>query len=1205
MELWRVKAMPLNFQALFEATPTPYLILKPDGNFTIVAVNDAYLRATLTQREAIIGKGIFEVFPDNPNDPNASGEKNLRDSLNRVVQSGLADIMPIQQYDILHPQAEGGRFEIRYWSPTNIPILNDDKTLELIIHRVEDVTAFMLLTQKGAAQQAEICQHMKDIEQTQFALRESNERLKQLEKEQRQRAESLAEIDRAKTVFFSNISHEFRTPLTLMLGPLEETLTDKTQPLASYQLEKIEIIYRNTLRLLKLVNSLLDFSRLEAKRMNVNYQPTNLSSLTKELVSMFQSAIERAGLKFEIDIKPLDEVVYIDQDMWEKILSNLLSNALKYTFSGSICVILEKQDETVQLKIIDTGVGIPEKELSHVFERFYRVEGIYGRSHEGTGIGLALTQELVELHGGSIQVTSNLQKGSTFTVTLPLDRKAHLSEIQDEATRVPVAQKENMSNPFVKEALSWLSVEPDLTIEKSESESSKNMQREIILVVDDNLDMRIHLHRLLSPYWEVYLATDGKAALKLALEKQPKLILSDVMMPKMDGFQLINALRGNIKTKSIPIILLSARAMEEARVEGLEQGADDYLVKPFSAKELIARIRTHLNLSYLREELENKVIARTRELQQKLIELEEKDIALLKSEKDYRTLADISPIGITRYDSKGTLIFANKRYFEITKLTEEELSGNVWIEKTVHPDDRADLLSAWHSILTGKTKHFKKEFRFLNADESITWVIYEIVAEKNESGEIMSYVSTTTDITEIKQLEANRLRAMQQTEEEQRQRAQEAEEHCKFQEQFTDTMCHEVRNPLNGILGNIDLLESNDAALKMLIKTTAEVETISNSLYEKFLEYLERNRKSLEAIETCAKYQKVITDDILILSKLEAGKVELKKVAFDPKKIIKDILIMLQSEIERKKIHLYKKIINGDIIVNGDPERLKQILLNLLTNAIKFTPQNGEITIILKKPVVEENQTILYFAVEDTGIGMTEEEQSRIFKRFLQANQTTYQEYGGSGLGLAISRKLIELMGGKITVESRSGEGTKFTFSIQCLHYSLQKAPDPSLSIFPIPKRKKKAKIPQTIIPTRRNILIVEDNVINQTVLSKMLAQAGHSCEIANNGAESLAILEKRAFDLIFMDIEMPVMNGYEATSKIRQIEEEQKKSPIPIIFLSGYAREDQKEKAKAAGMTDYLTKPYDKIILLEKIDFYTQQEAEDDTVRAVHSAQF
>ncbi len=427
--------------------------------------------------------------------------------------------------------------------------------------------------------------------------------------EERKRAEALAELDRAKTTFFSNVSHEFRTPLTLMLGPLEEFLSRADAlGLTADDREQLTLTHRNALRLLKLVNSLLDFSRIEAGRMKAQFHPTDLPQLTAELASVFRSTIESAGLTLTIDTPALEAPVYVDRGMWEKIVFNLLSNAFKFTFKGGISVRLWKRDGQVRLSVRDTGTGIPEAELPRLFERFHRVEATHGRTHEGTGIGLALTQELVKLHGGSISVRSQWGAGSEFEVELPLGR-AHLpADRVVEETPAPFSGQ--VGSLFLEEAARWLPEAPAPGPARgSEVHDEPSTRRARILLADDNADMRAYVKSLLSETWEVETVADGAEALRAARANPPDLLLSDVMMPGLDGIALSKALRADPITRTLPILLLSARAGEESRIEGLDAGADDYLTKPFSARELLARVSAHLATSRLRRETQEQLTA--------------------------------------------------------------------------------------------------------------------------------------------------------------------------------------------------------------------------------------------------------------------------------------------------------------------------------------------------------------------------------------------------------------------------------------------------------------------------------------------------------------------------------------------------------------------------------------------------------------------
>ncbi len=423
--------------------------------------------------------------------------------------------------------------------------------------------------------------------------------------DEKRRADTLAELDRAKTVFFSNISHEFRTPITLMLGPVQELLAkvdgdDSSLPGAQ---ELLAIVHRNGLRLQKMVNALLDFSRLEAGRIQANFEPTDLSRLTCDLASGFRSTIEKGGLKFVVQCDPLPEPVYIDRDMWEKIVLNLISNAFKFSFEGTIEVRLRVEGELAVLTVSDTGVGVAEQELPRLFERFHRIEGSKARTHEGSGIGLALVQELVRLHHGEIAATSELGKGTTFSIAIPFGTN-HLpaGSVRSAESAKAVAyptRSSNQSSIFADEMSEWLPEDPGSMAAAKRTGLAARDSEVRILIADDNSDMREYIARLLGARWTVETVSDGLSALEAIRKRQPTLVVTDVMMPRMDGFELLREIRKDPVTRRIPVVMLSARAGEESRVEGLEAGADDYIVKPFTARELVARIAARLDLHRL------------------------------------------------------------------------------------------------------------------------------------------------------------------------------------------------------------------------------------------------------------------------------------------------------------------------------------------------------------------------------------------------------------------------------------------------------------------------------------------------------------------------------------------------------------------------------------------------------------------------------
>ena len=595
----------VDFKRLFEASPDVLLVLLPDApHYTMVAATEARRLATPPQREQIIGRGLFELFPDNPDDPAATGTSNLRASLQRVLETKLPDTMAVQKYDIRGPD---GSFQAKYWSPRNLPVLSETGEILYILHRVEDVTELVRASEAGEELRGRTREMEREVIKRSRELAEANREL-------RDANAKLGELDADKTAFFSNVSHEFRTPLTLLLGPVEDVLAEPELP--ATQRKRLEMVHHNALRLLKLVNALLDFSRLEAGRMQASFAPTDISKRTRELAAAFHSAAEKAGLRLIINCARLSIPAYVDQEMWEKIVLNLISNAFKFTFKGEIAVRVQEDDTHFRLEVRDTGTGIPKDQLPYLFERFHRVQGARARSHEGTGIGLSLVLELTELHGGTVSVESALWRGSTFTVSIPKGT-AHLPA----GSVVPVSKAAAHSAnavTFAEEARRWLLEEPApgaVRAPDQATDASSGSHKARILLVDDNADLRDYMTQLLEPHYQVEQAVDGEEALARASLEPPDLVLSDVMMPRLDGFGLLRELRSNARTRSVPVILLSARAGEEASIEGLDAGADDYLVKPFSARELLARVRTHLGLALTRRQWMQELEQVNRELE--------------------------------------------------------------------------------------------------------------------------------------------------------------------------------------------------------------------------------------------------------------------------------------------------------------------------------------------------------------------------------------------------------------------------------------------------------------------------------------------------------------------------------------------------------------------------------------------------------------
>jgi len=586
--------------------------------------------------------------------------------------------------------------------------------------------------------------------------------------QERRRAEALAEIDRTKTAFFSNVSHEFRTPLALMLGPLEEVLAEAREQLAPERHEQLVTIRRNAFRLLKLVNTLLDFSRIEAGRVQAAYEPTDLSRVTTEVASVFRSAMENAGLRFSVECQSLAEPVYVDRDMWEKVVSNLLSNAFKFTFEGSVTVTLKPVEAAAELRVRDTGVGIPEDQRTRVFERFHRIEGTHARTYEGTGIGLALIQELIKLHGGNVRVESMVGEGSTFIVTVPLGT-AHLPPERIHGPR-PIGSTGITASAYAEEAQRWLpdaGNEADVSVLRDFGSHAPSpapeaaATRDVIVVADDNADMRQYLKHLLGGRYEVVAVADGGQALEATRRLRPALVLVDVMMPQLDGFGLLRAIRDDPALASLPIILLSARAGEESRVEGLHAGADDYLVKPFTARELLARVEVHLKMANLRRETAEREerLRMEAELERQRLRSSEQLLAetsrlyreLQEREAKIRRLVDADVVGVCLWDLDGRLLEANDAFLGMLQYRREDLSsgGLRWTDLTPPEWRERDERAMTELRATATAQPYEKEYLRKDGSRVPALIGGALFQEGGNEG-----VAFVLDLTEQKRAEA-------------------------------------------------------------------------------------------------------------------------------------------------------------------------------------------------------------------------------------------------------------------------------------------------------------------------------------------------------------------------------------------------------------------------------------------------------------------
>ena len=935
---------------------------------------------------------------------------------------------------------------------------------------------------------------------------------------ERRRAEALAALDEAKTAFFSNVSHEFRTPLTLMLGPIEESLQDVEQPLSPRQRGRQELVQRNSLRLLKLVNSLLDFSRIEAGRAQARYQSTDLAAFTVDLSSFFRSLMEQAGLTLTVDCPPLAEQVYVDREMYEKIVLNLLSNAFKFTFEGGIRVSLSAHEQSARLTVADSGTGIPEGELPHLFERFHRVQGARGRSYEGSGIGLALVQELVKLHGGTVTVNSRLGQGSVFTVSLPLGA-AHLPPERVEASST-LASTRLGPTPFIDEAAQWLTAKSYPPDARSTDVSPIPMVGRILLC-DDNADMRQYVRQLLlAQGWEVDGVADGEAALRSVKAHMPDLVLADVMMPKLDGFGVVRALRQNAETLSLPVILLSALAGEEARVEGLDAGADDYLVKPFAARELVARVRAHLHTARTRQEA-----ARVAEAARATAEAERLRMlgllgqvpAIVNFLRGPELIWEVvHPVAIESLGAKGLL---GKPLREAAP----EYAAASFVEK-VERVYRTGETCAGDEVLI--------EIRdpLSNTTRDSFWN-FTYLAIRNAAGAIEGVMTFDIEVTDqvLARRKSDALAAELKLEAERK-------------DEFLAMLSHELRNPLAAVSMGFSMLERSvdDPAATARHRGTTQ-----------------RQLGNLERL----------VDDLLDVSRITRGHVELNKQALDFAALVNNALTAARSAMDARGHELSVTIASGDYRMEGDQMRLEQAVVNLLINATKYTEPGGNISVTLERHTAEGAAQVV-LSVRDSGRGIPAEMLDRVFDVFVQVSPTLDRSSGGLGLGLTLVKRLVEMHGGLVVARSEGpGKGSEFLVRLP-LAANLR------------PPEANGA--PHAALPVARSdlrILIVEDADDFRDILQEILEDLGHEVSVAKNGIEGVArILELRP-DVTLVDLGLPGIDGYELARRVRAAPNG---GDLYLVALTGYGATGDRTKAQSAGFDRHLTKPISSDELLE-----------------------
>ena len=791
--------------------------------------------------------------------------------------------------------------------------------------------------------------------------------------------ERVQQLDQLKTNFFANISHELRTPVTLIVGPVDHLLA---QPALDAEARgDLLMIRRNAVLLQKHVNDLLDVSRIEAGKMRVNYRSTDLAQLVRLVGSYFSSS----------SVRPLDLTIEgpetlpaeLDPGKIERVLLNLVSNAYKFTPDGGVVkVTLTQELSEVEIVVEDNGPGVPPELRESIFERFNQGLTPTSRGGAGTGLGLSIVREFVELHLGTVRVRDGAGEGAAFVVRLPLRAPAGAEVLPAEEAPLGALQAS---------ALPRLMLPPFQTGEVLRATPQEPGGLPHVVLAEDNPDMSEHIRRTLAGEFRLTITRDGAAALAAAEAQAPDLILSDLMMPGMNGEALLLAVRAHPRLAGVPVILLTARADEEVRLHLLRSGAQDFLLKPFAAEELRARVRNLVTTKQVRDTLQ---------------------LALSTQEHDLARLAQ----------------------------------------------------------------------------------------------ELMQ-----------------RARDLEQARD-----VAEAANHAK--DRFLAVLSHELRTPLT-------------PALALAIDLDQQVETDPQEV-----------RRGLGIIRRNIELEARLIDDLLDITRVARGKLELQLSEVDAHRSIRDAVEMCQAEFERKGCILNVSLTAARSHVQADASRLLQIFWNLLLNAVKFTPSTGRVSVRSSNPAAGA----LLIEVADSGVGISPDAMPRIFEAFEQGERQITREFGGLGLGLAVVKGLVDAHGGTIRARSEGvGKGSAFELELAAVD-----APDvPAAS---------PAKAAHDSAPSHSlHILLVEDHEDTRHAMSKLLTRWGHTVEAAGTVREALAQADAAHFNLLVSDLGLPDAHGAELMEELRR-----RGHGMPGIAVSGFGMEADVQRSRAAGFQQHLTKP-------------------------------
>lgn len=922
--------------------------------------------------------------------------------------------------------------------------------------------------------------------------------------------EKTVELDNLRTTFFTNVSHELRTPLALILGPVANRLS--ATALGDPGRGDLEIIDRNARLLYRHVTDLLDLAKLDAGKLVPRYAKLDLARLVSFAASCFESMAREKGLDFHVEL-PESLSCQADDEKLRRILLNLLSNAFKFTPTGGhVLLSLEEDAGMARIVVADDGPGVPEAMRQAVFERFRQVDDGANRRHGGTGLGLAIAKEFAVMHGGDIALSPAKHGGAMFTVSLPLAAPDG-TVVHEGPEGVDMGFGELDTKAYTEGSPAPL----HLTQVRADAP--------LVLVVEDNPDLNAFLARLLGQYYRVDTAFGGREGLEKALAISPDAILSDVMMPDVDGETMVREIRSHAELDDVPIVMLTAKADDGLRRSLLGAQVQDYIVKPFTAEDLLARLGRFLaDRARLRGQLE-------------------------RGEKMFQETFDQAAVGIAHVAPHGRLLRVNRRLCEILGYGVDELA-HMQCEDFTHPDDRRADQALAQRMLAGNITNYTVEERFVRKDGRPVWVNLTVALVRDAAGEPEYFISVVEDIERRKKVEDELLRsrtALEQAAAQAAVLARRAEAANRAKSDFLANMSHEIRTPLNGLMGMMQLLRDTD-------------------LSEEQSEYAAMSIRSGERLTR-------LLGDILDLSRIEAERMTLHPAPFHPRAMLESITETFAPLSREKGVPIVCHVGRGvPSTVIGDELRVRQILFNLAGNAMKFTDSGSIEVEVQPLPSLPDGRARLLFTVADSGVGIPDDKLGTVGEAFIQVDGSYTRNQQGAGLGLTISKRLTDLMEGTIAIDSAQGQGTTVYLM---LPFALPAKAERPVAV-------KLAGLIDAPLPL--TVLLVEDDAVNRIGARRLLEKLGCQVVEAVNGQEAVTAFAKSRFDCVLMDIQMPVMDGVEATRRIR----EGGGQAVPIIAMTAYAMNGDREKFLASGLTDYVSKPVDFQTLRQAIERVT-----------------